>query len=801
MKKWLVIYVFVSLIIFGVFLIFGTNYYTDNAEYLESRKESVISFQTVNANNGSYIIMWGHESVDDKVVRIDKGKKQYKVLEGVYYKKMILIQYQYINDSEEIVYGVGNYNIDNNQFISYDIKALSGYKWLAFGIREESLYCLMSDIDNKTVREYKVNEEKLSECELLQEFSYPEEQYIIKAQYYKGRLNICLEDGTSYYYSDMKAVNNENIDKSPFAKAETYEVNESAIKIWKKECFFYLLKRVILYWISGFVIIGLLIAGIIGRGSLVVKMFSVSELVMGIVIIISTVVFYEKIKQDKVNGVYEYGENLLKEIPEKIPASGEISYEELIDLKENAEYPIEEIMIIGKTADSLEVINALNTPKEVQLGEDGYYGKKFSQLLYKVTVENSEIYERIEIGNEVYFVVLIRDTSDIKSDRIIAGFINGTDVNNKIYKITCAIFNKILYVYIIGSLIIAIGVLIFNARWEKFSKNILNLVKNSNEFIHLKKAPMGTNKEWGALEEIHRNLGQINYEKSQNFEIYKRFMPKDIERVLNKKSILDVELGDTKEITGTVVTINIDNNEFVSSGEYMKTVTSAFEIVNKVQKRKYGVIISEDCSFFNTKVLFEDEVYMAVEFAIETLHRFKQDINLKDKEKIIIMNYSKYQCGVSGCKDSIVPYVYSVEENVLMQYVEPLRRAGVRLVLTESAANKCSNKFALRYIGFITENGKNIKLYECMDAYSNKQKELLINTHKIFKKALGLFYSNDFYLARNTFNEVLKENAEDRVARWYLFNCEHNLNNTEDTEVGYGLFENKIYEQQYRMKN
>jgi hypothetical protein len=65
---------------------------------------------------------------------------------------------------------------------------------------------------------------------------------------------------------------------------------------------------------------------------------------------------------------------------------------------------------------------------------------------------------------------------------------------------------------------------------------------------------------------------------------------------------------------------------------------------------------------------------------------------------------------------------------------------------------------------------------------------------------LGLFYSNDFYLARNSFSEVLKENPDDKIARWYLFNCEHNLNNAGENEIVYGLFENKVYEQQYQMK-
>ena len=45
-----------------------------------------------------------------------------------------------------------------------------------------------------------------------------------------------------------------------------------------------------------------------------------------------------------------------------------------------------------------------------------------------------------------------------------------------------------------------------------------------------------------------------------------------------------------------------------------------------------------------------------------------------------------------------------------------------------------------------------------------------------FQKALQLFYQHDFYLARSTFSDVLKENPEDAMAKWYLFTCERYLN-------------------------
>ena len=107
----------------------------------------------------------------------------------------------------------------------------------------------------------------------------------------------------------------------------------------------------------------------------------------------------------------------------------------------------------------------------------------------------------------------------------------------------------------------------------------------------------------------------------------------------------------------------------------------------------------------------------------------------------------------------------------------------------------------MRYIGYINDAsvGRCLKLYECLDAHSEAERKLIISTLPFFEKALNLFYSDDFYLARNTFNKVLQMNPKDQIARWYLFNCEYYLNATGNEEVVYGLYENPMLEQQYQI--
>ena len=103
---------------------------------------------------------------------------------------------------------------------------------------------------------------------------------------------------------------------------------------------------------------------------------------------------------------------------------------------------------------------------------------------------------------------------------------------------------------------------------------------------------------------------------------------------------------------------------------------------------------------------------------------------------------------------------------------------GLNLVLTEDVKNRENYDGAFRYIGYIliADTGERLRLYEALDACVLAQRRLKEETDTRFQKGLELFYQHDFYLARSTFSDVLKENPEDAMAKWYLFTCENYLN-------------------------
>ena len=88
-----------------------------------------------------------------------------------------------------------------------------------------------------------------------------------------------------------------------------------------------------------------------------------------------------------------------------------------------------------------------------------------------------------------------------------------------------------------------------------------------------------------------------------------------------------------------------------------------------------------------------------------------------------------------------------------------------------------------RFIGYVIpdpETGEKINLYEVLDACPARERQLKLVNKEKFEGTLELFYSRDFYIARNRFSEILKDCPEDEITRWYLFECERYLNEAVD---------------------
>lgn len=230
----------------------------------------------------------------------------------------------------------------------------------------------------------------------------------------------------------------------------------------------------------------------------------------------------------------------------------------------------------------------------------------------------------------------------------------------------------------------------------------------------------------------------------------------------------------------------------------MELMTASMELLHQARRKWDGIYLGGTADLLERKMFFEQNARNAAQFSVELLHALAVHELLGDKNLIMMLYAADFQYGISGVKDMTMPYIYAREERTLEPYVKSLARAKVKLAMTEQTLRLLGAGFSTRYIGFVTngEDTGSLKLYECLDAYPETQRKTILETDRLFQKGLQLFYSDDFYLARNTFNEVLKINEQDRIARWYLFHCEYHLNKT-GAAVSYGLFENTVLAEEY----
>lgn len=284
---------------------------------------------------------------------------------------------------------------------------------------------------------------------------------------------------------------------------------------------------------------------------------------------------------------------------------------------------------------------------------------------------------------------------------------------------------------------------------------------------------------WNSLMETRKTISRINYTRYQIFESCYRFAPKNIEKILGKDSITEVNSGDMVLLHGTLAVISSARAED-GSRAVAEQIGSFVSLIEQHQEQSGGFFVSGDCGLDTMKVLFLEQSRDTVEFGVSLMQGFleRKDELLENKKAGILLHYSQYMYGVAGTRKHSLPYLLSKEMEELERYARWFRTLNLHLVITESVKNRENLDSPLRYLGYVLIEGtkERIRLYEVLDACPLREGRVKAQTDPRFQKGIALFYQHDFYLARSAFNEVLRENPEDSMATWYLFTCEKYLN-------------------------
>ncbi len=266
---------------------------------------------------------------------------------------------------------------------------------------------------------------------------------------------------------------------------------------------------------------------------------------------------------------------------------------------------------------------------------------------------------------------------------------------------------------------------------------------------------------------------------------YYRFAPKQIEKILDKSSILEVEPNDRIHLTGTLAFVSFPDNNHMSETEYLYQMNLKYAQLGGKQKEYGGILLSDNSDLTTLQFLFQEETKKALSFGIEVIMSCEE----KQKETpFTLLHRTSFVYGVAGDDEQAFTYVLSKEMKLLEKYVESFRAVGIRMVVTDAVYEMIEKETTARYIGFLEAGGCTFKLYEILDACPAKERTRRLDTKEKFQKAINLFYQGDYYLGRNLFTEVLKESPQDEVAKRYLFLCEQRLNTDYGKQCSFALF-------------
>lgn len=285
---------------------------------------------------------------------------------------------------------------------------------------------------------------------------------------------------------------------------------------------------------------------------------------------------------------------------------------------------------------------------------------------------------------------------------------------------------------------------------------------------------------WNSVHQIENNIREVNRIQFLTYQAYFRFAPKGIERILKKESILEVESGDAIRFSGTLAMVSTDGQRG-DGREEMRRRNNYLQLVEQYCAQEDGIYISGDSDLSMMRILFLDEVRHTVRFGTELL----TDIATKSgtiglSKTTVLLHFSPFVYGVAGSDDQASTFLLAKETEELVAYAEWFKNLRLNVVLTETVKEREVGIGDLRYIGFIVirtdGEHRRIKIYEALDAEDFALRQGKKRTLGDFAEALNLFYKKDFYFARNAFSEILQEVPRDEVTKWYLFECEHHLN-------------------------
>jgi len=300
----------------------------------------------------------------------------------------------------------------------------------------------------------------------------------------------------------------------------------------------------------------------------------------------------------------------------------------------------------------------------------------------------------------------------------------------------------------------------------------------------LKRSLAEKNEELRAYSEgLEERVKQRTAELASLNNIYERFVPREFIDLLQKNSILEINLGD--QVSRKMTVMFADIRGWTTLLEKM-TPEEAFSFINAYLRRVNPVI--KDCNGFidqfygdGVMALFpgtpDDAVRAAVRMqeAVAEYNRQREKAGFGPIGIGVGLHLADLMLGVIGSEDRMQGAVVADAVNLAAR-IEGLNKTyGSYVSLSDEtlSAMKESDQYRYRFIDKVRVKGREdaVTVYEVFEGDPAGLAELKEQTKPAFESGIQLYYSKKFSEASVHFNQVLEKNPADLASRIYLKRC------------------------------
>lgn len=261
-------------------------------------------------------------------------------------------------------------------------------------------------------------------------------------------------------------------------------------------------------------------------------------------------------------------------------------------------------------------------------------------------------------------------------------------------------------------------------------------------------------------------------------QTYYRFMPTSIIELLKKDNLADITLQ--SRVAGEYVVMQAfyrkDSGMDLSRTEEM--TNRFFKTLNHFAAANGLVSITDEADASSIRLICPAGVDVALNTALAIAARVDAD-NASEEAKgkldiFFVVHKMEISFRICGDDGRYIPAVFATELDQILENHAFMEEIKNRVLVTEAAYSNLEHPeiYGARYIGKITAGTDTMGMYDIFDDRSAESVKRIRQTKESFDKAISLYEQGYYYEAKNLFTLVLRENRDDLVAKYYIFQCE-----------------------------